>query len=53
MISGYRISYDLKDMDIIAINRFIANSYCAKGISLETMKKAMNNSLSFGVFNNL
>jgi hypothetical protein len=43
LISGYRISCDLIDMDIIAIHRFIFNSYKAKDIPLETMEKAMNN----------
>lgn len=50
MVSGYRMSCDLKEMDLIAIHHFISNAYWAKGIPLETMKRAMNNALCFGVF---
>jgi N-acetylglutamate synthase-like GNAT family acetyltransferase len=50
LVSGYKISSDLKDMDLAVIHRFISNSYWAKGIPLKTMEKAINNSLCFGVF---
>lgn len=50
LISNYKISSNLKDMDIVAIHKFISRSYWAKNIPLETMRKAINNSLSFGAF---
>ena len=37
-------------MDLNVIHSFISNSYWAKDISLNTMQKAINNSLCFGVF---
>ena len=50
MILGYTTSSDVKDMDLNVIHSFISNSYWAKDISLNTMQKAINNSLCFGVF---
>ena len=50
MVSGYKTSSDINDMDLVAIHGFISNSYWAKGIPLNTMEKAINNSLCFGVF---
>lgn len=50
MISGYRVSCDSKEMDVAVVHGFISNSYWAKNIPMETMKKAINNSLCFGVF---
>lgn len=50
MISGYRISSDFKEMDIHKIHSYIAQSYWAKNIPIETFEKALNNSLCFGVF---
>ncbi|TYK64191.1 GNAT family N-acetyltransferase [Colwellia echini] len=50
MVSGYKASSDIKDMDITVIHDFISTSYWAKGIPLNTMEKAINNSLCFGVF---
>jgi N-acetylglutamate synthase-like GNAT family acetyltransferase len=50
VVSGYKTSSDIKDMDLNTIHRFISNSYWAKGIPLNTMEKAINNSLCFGVF---
>jgi N-acetylglutamate synthase-like GNAT family acetyltransferase len=37
-------------MDIEAIHRFISQSYWATDIPLETLRKAINNSLCFGAF---
>ena len=51
MIDGYRISSDQSEMDLESIHEFISLSYWAKGIPIETLKKAINNSLCFGVFN--
>ena len=50
MVSGYKTSSDIKDMDLGVIHGFISNSYWAKGIPLKTMDKAISNSLCFGVF---
>ncbi len=51
MINGYRISIDQSDMDVESIHKFISQSYWASGIPIETLKKAIDNSLCFGVFN--
>lgn len=50
MISDYKTSSDIKDMDLAVIHNFISRSYWAKNIPLITMQKAINNSLCFGVF---
>lgn len=50
MISGYRISYETNDMDVLVIHGYISRSYWAKNIPLNTMETAINNSLCFGVF---
>lgn len=52
MINGYRISSDQSEMDVQSIHKSISQSYWAKGIPIETLKKAIDNSLCFGVFNN-
>jgi len=52
VIKGYKLSCKQEDMDVIAIHRYIAQSYWAKGIPLETMKKAIQHSLCFGLFTN-
>lgn len=50
LVSGYKTSSDLKDMDLTVIHDFISSSYWAKGIPIKTMEKAINNYLCFGVF---
>ena len=50
MVAGYKTSSDLKDMDLTTIHGFISNSYWANNIPLNTLAKAINNSLCFGVF---
>lgn len=50
MIEGYRISSNKSDMNIESIHEFISKSYWAKGIPVETIKRAISNSLCFGVF---
>jgi GNAT superfamily N-acetyltransferase len=50
LISGYTISSKTKDMDATVIHGYISRSYWAKNIPLPTMKKAIQNSLCFGVF---
>lgn len=47
----YRISTDKKRLDLAMIHDFLANeSYWAKGIPLEVMKRSIKNSLCFGVY---
>jgi len=50
VVAGYRISSEYSDMDLKAIHQFISRSYWASGIPIETLEKAMSNSLCFGVF---
>ena len=50
MIKGFRISSDRNEMDFEAIHAFIVESYWARGIPRETLKRAIENSLCFGVF---
>jgi len=51
VIEGYRISSVQSEMNAESIHEFISQSYWAKGIPLETLKKAIRNSLCFGIFN--
>jgi GNAT superfamily N-acetyltransferase len=47
----YTLSSKNEDMDIIAIHHYLSNhANWSLNISLETLKKAMENSLNFGVF---
>ncbi|WP_428240007.1 GNAT family N-acetyltransferase [Gynuella sp.] len=50
MITDYRFSSDLQDMDIDAIHQFLSQSYWSKGLPLSVLQKAMENSMCFGVF---
>lgn len=50
MIEGYRISSDQSELDIESIHEFLSTSYWAEGIPMETLNRAISNSLSFGVF---
>ncbi len=50
MVSGYSISSNPKEMDLSVIHSYLSSSYWAKGIPLQVMEKAVNNSLCFGVF---
>ncbi|OZG70204.1 GNAT family N-acetyltransferase [Hahella sp. CCB-MM4] len=50
MIEGYKISTNHDDMDVSVIHGFISRSYWASGIPMETMSRAIKNSLCFGVF---
>ena len=38
-------------MNLESIHKFISQSYWAEGIPIETLKKGIDNSLCFGVFN--
>lgn len=50
MIQGYKISAQTQDMDLNVIHGYISGSYWAKNIPLKVMKKAIDNSLCFGIF---
>jgi ribosomal protein S18 acetylase RimI-like enzyme len=46
----YLISTDRRLLDLSAIHSFLTASYWAKGIPFETVKKAIEHSLNFGVY---
>ena len=48
-MQGYQITTNLQGMDFAVIHGFISNSYWAKNMPEATLKKALNNSLCFGV----
>jgi N-acetylglutamate synthase-like GNAT family acetyltransferase len=50
LIQGYKISAQTQDMDLNVIHGYISGSYWAKNIPLKVMKKAIDNSLCFGIF---
>jgi len=52
VIKGYRISSDHREMNVKSIHGFISQSYWAKDIPFETLTKAIDNSLCFGLFDN-
>ncbi len=49
-MSALHFSTDIREMDVIRIHEWLSNSYWAKGIPLQTVKRAMQHSLCFGVF---
>lgn len=49
-MSALHFSTDIREMDVIRIHEWLSNSYWAKGIPLQTVKRAMKHSLCFGVF---
>jgi N-acetylglutamate synthase-like GNAT family acetyltransferase len=50
MVAGYKISSNKSDLDFNVVHAFISNTYWAKGIPVETMQKAIDHALCFGVF---
>ncbi len=48
--NGYFINTDKSKLDYEVVHNFITNSYWAKGISFEDVKKGIENSFCFGVF---
>ncbi len=46
----YMISTDKRLLDLSAIHNFLTTSYWAKGIPFETVKKSIEHSLNFGVY---
>lgn len=47
---GYRISTQVKDMDLSVIHGYLSHSYWSKNIPFNIVETAINNSLCFGVF---
>ena len=50
--NNFTISTDKSKIDIDYVNAFLSNSYWSPGVPMETVKKAMNGSLCFGVYDN-
>jgi len=46
----YYISTDKSKLDLAVIHNFLTTSYWAAGIPIETMKKSLEHSLNFGVY---
>jgi GNAT superfamily N-acetyltransferase len=46
----YYISTDKSRLDLAVIHNFLTTSYWAAGIPIETMKKSLEHSLNFGVY---
>ena len=49
-MADYEISSERGRMDVAAIHAFLTRTYWARGIPLETVQRAIENSLCFGVF---
>jgi GNAT superfamily N-acetyltransferase len=47
---GYEISTDAARVDVEVVHGFLADSYWAKGIPVETVRRSIENSLCFGVY---
>jgi N-acetylglutamate synthase-like GNAT family acetyltransferase len=47
---GYTISADKEKLQLDVIHNFLSNSYWAKDIPLEIVKRSIENSLCFGVY---
>jgi GNAT superfamily N-acetyltransferase len=46
----FEISTDPARIDLRAVHEFLANSYWARGIPLETVQRSIENSLCFGIY---
>jgi GNAT superfamily N-acetyltransferase len=49
-MADYEISSERGRMDVGAIHAFLTRTYWARGIPLETVQRAIDNSVCFGVF---
>lgn len=49
MIEGYKISNNRKDFNVDAIHKFLSDSYWAKGVPIDVVSRAIENSLCFGI----
>ena len=47
---GYEIGTDAARVDVKVVHGFLADSYWAKGIPVETVRRSIENSLCFGVY---
>lgn len=47
---GYTISTDPARLDVDAIHEYLASSYWAEGIPLETVRRSIEHSVNFGVY---
>src|SRR5688500_5393651 len=47
---GYEISTDPRRLDVARIHAVLAESYWARGIPLETVRRSIEHSLPFGLF---
>ena len=50
MATQYFVNSKKSDLDIHCIHQFLSQSYWAKGISLELVKKSIEGSLCFGIY---
>lgn len=50
--NNFIISTDKRKIDIDYVHDFLSNSYWSPGVPMETVKKAMQGSLCFGVYDN-
>jgi GNAT superfamily N-acetyltransferase len=50
LVEGFTLSNDLEEMNLDMVHDFLSHSYWAKGIPFETLKRALENSLCFGIF---
>ena len=50
--NNFTISTDKSKMDIDYVHHFLSHSYWSPGVPIETVTKAMNGSLCFGVYDN-
>lgn len=50
LINGYYINSQKAEMSFSVIYEFISSTYWAKGIPVDVLKTAVDNSLCFGVF---
>lgn len=49
-MNRFRVITNFDDMDMTVIHGFLSQSYWAKGIPQATLRKALENSLCFGLF---
>ncbi|MCL2917256.1 GNAT family N-acetyltransferase [Shewanella litorisediminis] len=49
-MTDFRVSWVLTDMNMSVIHGFLQHSYWAKGIPEATLRRALENSLCFGLF---
>ncbi|MEP6597097.1 MAG: GNAT family N-acetyltransferase [Ginsengibacter sp.] len=50
--NGFTVSTDKSKIDLDYVQRFLSQSYWSPAIEMSVVKKAMEGSLSFGIYNN-